>query len=70
MSSKKAQRRARREKEQVEKQSGRRIGPVALFLVAIGVALLATVVSAVVFVDRPEAPYPGAVWSEAHGHWH
>jgi len=25
---------------------------------------------AAVFGDREEPPWPGAVWSDQHGHWH
>ena len=71
MSSKKARRRERQD----QKQEGRRTGlsPATLFILAIGAALVVIVVASVVFGDRPgrdEAPWPGAVWSPAHGHWH
>jgi hypothetical protein len=33
-------------------------------------ALVLTVIVTVVFVDREEPPWPGAVWSSPHGHWH
>ena len=67
MSSKKARRRERQEQNQ---DSGRRkLSPVTLFILSIGLAVLVTVVVAVVFGDR-SAPGDGAVWSAAHGHWH
>ena len=71
MSSKKARRRARQEQNQKSGRRGR--SPVALFILSIGLAVLVTVVGAVVFGDRSdrgEAPWAGAVWSTAHGHWH
>lgn len=71
MSSKKARRRKRHEQNQDSTRSG--LSPVALFMLIIGLALLGTVVVAVVFGDgssRGEPPRPGAVWSSAHGHWH
>ena len=71
MSSKKARRRERQEQNQ---DRGRgRLSPVALFILTIGLAILVTVVGAIVFGDRSgrgEPPWPGAVWSAAHGHWH
>ena len=71
MSSKKARRRERQEQNQ---DGGRRkLSPVTLFILSIGLAVLVTVVVAVVFGDRSapgEPPSPGAVWSAAHGHWH
>ncbi len=71
MSSKKARRRERQAQNQ---DSGRRmLSPVTLFILSIGLAVLVTVVVAVVFGDRSapgDPPRPGAVWSAAHGHWH
>ena len=71
MSSKKARRRDRQEQNQERGRSG--LSPVALFILSIALAVLATVVGAVVFGDRSdrgEPPRAGAVWSTAHGHWH
>ena len=70
MSSKKALRRERVERQEAESRRRGRPGPVALFIIAVGVALVGTVAVAFFVGDRPEPPYPGAVWSEAHGHWH
>ena len=71
MSSKKARRRERQEQNQ---DGGRRkLSPVTLFILSIGLAVLVTVVVAVVFGDRSapgRSPRPGATWSAAHGHWH
>ena len=71
MSSKKARRRERQEQNQA---GGRRkLSPVTLFILSIGLAVLVTVVVTVVFGARSapgEPPWPGAAWSAAHGHWH
>lgn len=70
MSSKKQLRRERRRQERQEKRRTKR-NPATVFIVAIALALVAVGVFAF-FVkgDRGEPPFPGAVWSEAHGHWH
>lgn len=72
MSSKKARRKQRREQNQ--EQAGRRsFSPVTIFLIGIGVALLLIVAASVAFSDRSsegDPPFPGAVWSAAHDHWH
>ncbi len=71
MSSKKARRRKRREQDQERQGTG--LSPVTIFILSIGVVMLLTVVVAVVFGDRSdrgERPWPGAVWSAAHEHWH
>jgi len=71
MSSKKARRRERQEKSQDTERT--RISPVTLFLLSIGVVLLLTVGVTVVLGDRSDRgdpPWPGAVWSAAHEHWH
>ena len=71
MSSKKARRRKRQEHKQDRRRS--RLSPATVFILGIAMAVLLTVVGAVVFGDRSgrgEPPWPGAVWSAAHGHWH
>jgi len=73
MSSKKARRKKRQQQEEDRDRSRRSLGPVTLFLLGIGVAVLLTAVASVVLVDRSgrgDPPWPGAVWSAAHGHWH
>lgn len=71
MSSKKALRKKRRETEREE--SRKAVNPALLFIVAIGLAVLGTLGFAMVFGGSSAPgppPTPGAVWSEAHGHWH
>lgn len=70
MSSKKARRRERQQKKQEEVRSRGKLSPVTLFMLAIGTALVITALVNVFFVDRGDPPWPGAVWSDAHGHWH
>jgi hypothetical protein len=71
VSSKKQLRRARREQAQVAKERAR-INPTILFIASI--ATLVLVLGVVAFVFRGEGPgappWPGAIWSEQHGHWH
>jgi hypothetical protein len=69
VSSKKQLRRARQAKEQEEKK--RKVNPVWLFLVSI--AALVVVAGVVTFffgADHGPPPWPGAVWSPLHNHWH
>lgn len=71
MSSKKARRRERREKQNEERRSG--FSSFTLFMLAIGTALILAVAGVMVFGVNSgpgDPPTPGAVWSEAHGHWH
>jgi hypothetical protein len=71
MSSKKARRRERQEQAQDGRKS--RFTPVTLFLLSIGLVIALVVAATVVLGDRSdqgEPPWPGAVWSAAHGHWH
>jgi hypothetical protein len=70
MSSKKALRKERQAKEQEESTRRGKPSPAMLFILGIGAVLLVTVGAALLFVERGDAPWPGAVWSEAHGHWH
>ena len=71
MSSKKARRKKRREREREERKKG--MNPALLFILAIGAAVLVTAAVSVTFGGSSapgDPPRPGAVWSEAHGHWH
>ena len=71
MSSKKARRKKRREEAKKEAKKG--MNPALLFILAIGVAVLATVAVSMTLGGSSapgDPPWPGAVWSEAHGHWH
>ena len=68
MSSKKARR--RKDQEQAQDRSRRTISPAIKFILAIGLALALVVLGTVILGDREEPPFPGAVWSAQHGHWH
>lgn len=67
MSTKKAARTRRAEREQ-EKQHRRRQGPLILAMVVLGVlVVLATVL---IFGTDGRDSDDSRVWSAAHGHWH
>ena len=68
MSSKKARR--RRVQEETQEHSRKGLSPTTLFIIGIGLIIVLTVAGSVVFGDREERPWPGAVWSAEHGHWH
>lgn len=71
MSSKKQLRRKRREQEQEGRRS--RTNPAWIFILAIALSLAVLVGGYVLFSDRSglgDPPWPGAVWSDDHGHWH
>lgn len=71
MSSKKARRRARRKRER-EEQRRSKMNPATRFILGIALAIVLTLVWGFVFGDfgPGEPPWPGAVWSPLHGHWH
>jgi hypothetical protein len=70
VSSKKQLRRARQAREQVQKEKTK-LNPVWMFLLSIAAVVLVLGVVALFFgPDRGPPPWPGAVWSEAHQHWH
>ena len=70
MSSKKQLRRARRERAAQEKTHGK-WNPVTLFIVSIAALVLVLgVASFFLGEDHGPPPWPGAVWSSLHGHWH
>lgn len=71
MSSKKGRRRKLREQER-DRPRGK-LNPAIAFMLSIALAVLLMVVGVVVFGDRDgpgQPPWPGAVWSPAHDHWH
>jgi len=71
MSSKKAQRKKRREEAKTEEKKG--VNPALLFILAIGLAVVATLGISMLLGGssaQGDPPWPGAVWSEPHGHWH
>jgi hypothetical protein len=70
MSSKKQIRRQQRERsEEVKKRS--RLNPATLFIFGVVAAVLVMGVFAFFFQsDANRPPWPGAVWSPQHNHWH
>jgi hypothetical protein len=70
VSSKKQLRRARQAKEQVEKERSK-VNPVWMFLFSIAALVVVAGVVAFFFrADHGPPPFPGAVWSTLHNHWH
>ena len=72
MSSKKELRRKRREAEK-EAAARSKVNPAWMFILGIALTLALIVGGYVLFGGGAavgEPPWPGAVWSEAHGHWH
>lgn len=72
MSSKKARRRKRRNRGKKGRRSSK-LNPAHVFTLSVAVAILLIVVGVLVFGDTSgpgEPPWPGAVWSPSHGHWH
>ena len=68
MSSKKQLRRERQQKK--EGTTKPRLSPVSIFLLSIAALLIVVVVIGSLTGENREPPWPGAMWSEAHGHWH
>lgn len=72
MSSKKARRRKRQANQ--EKEGGRgKLNSANIFILVMGLALVVIIVGAVVLGGSGatgDPPWPGAVWSASHGHWH
>ena len=69
MSTKKQLRRERMEKEAQGKRA--KMNPATMFMLSVAVAVV--VLGAVAFffgTGVGEPPWPGAVWSPEHGHWH
>ncbi len=69
MSTKKKLRQQRREKRSAERRKGVNPATVFILVTAVLIVILGVAVSLRGGSDA-EAPWPGAVWSEAHGHWH
>ena len=67
MSSKKQ---LRRERQQQKVTTKARLSPVSIFLLSIAALLLVVGVLGSLFGSNREPPWPGAMWSESHGHWH
>lgn len=69
MSSKKQLRRKRQQQKAAKRQ---RFNPATAFILLVLALVLAIGVTAAILGggDRPPAPWPGAVWSAEHGHWH
>jgi hypothetical protein len=68
MASKKQLRRRQREQQQSSKK--RKTNPALVFMIGIAAAIVVFGLAAFFLVDSPEPPWPGAVWSAEHGHWH
>jgi hypothetical protein len=68
MASKKQLRRRQREQQEIGKR--RKANPALIFMIGIAAVVVVLGLAAFLLVDRPEPPWPGAVWSADHGHWH
>jgi hypothetical protein len=70
MSTKKQLRRERQEQDRKREEASKR-NPVPTLLLSIAAILLVVgVIGYFLRGDREPPPWPGAVWSEAHQHWH
>ena len=72
MSSKK-ERRKKRQAAQEQSGSRKRWSSATIFMLVMGLTLVILVVGALVLGDsgtQGEPPWPGAVWSSSHDHWH
>ena len=67
MSTKKAARTRRAEREN-ERQDRRRQGPLILAMLVLGALIV--LATALIFGTRDRDPDDSRVWSAAHGHWH
>ena len=68
MSSKKQLRRERQQQKHTTPKP--RFSPVSIFLLSIAALVLVVSVLGSLLGSNREPPWPGAMWSEAHGHWH
>jgi hypothetical protein len=69
MSSKKQLRRQQREQKK-DSQAQRKANPVPMIVLSIVAIVLVIGLMDFLRRDDREPPWPGASWSEAHGHWH
>lgn len=72
MSSKKKLRRRQRTAQKEQARQGK-ANPAWLFILGIVLVIGLTLGGVAIFGDRSgpgDPPWPGAVWSPAHGHWH
>ena len=67
MSTKKQRRRERPRQKGTTKA---RLSPVSIFVLSIAALLLVVGVIGSLLGNNREPPWPGAIWSEAHGHYH
>ena len=65
-------RKTRRGKRGRKGKRRRKINPGTAFTLTVAVVILLIVVGVLLFGDAGagEPPWPGAVWSSEHGHWH
>jgi hypothetical protein len=71
MSSKKQLRKKRQERRAAERQRRSGLNPATLFILAtVAIVVIIGIVASLRGPDAGSPPRPGAVWSEAHGHWH
>lgn len=68
MSSKKKLRQKRRERKTENRKP--RVNPATVFMLITVAAVVLLVLIAMFRGSDRVPPRPGAVWSEAHGHWH
>lgn len=70
MSSKKQLRRKRRQQNAANTRN-RKINPATAFiLVTVALIVIVGIVASLRSSDVGAPPWPGAVWSPEHGHWH
>jgi hypothetical protein len=60
-----------RERQRQKGTTKARLSPVSIFVLSIVALLLVVgVIGSLVGSDLPPPPWPGAIWSETHGHYH
>jgi hypothetical protein len=60
----------RRERQRQKGTTKARLSPVSIFVLSIVALLLVVGVIGSLVGSNREPPWPGAIWSEAHGHYH